>query len=51
MNPVRKGLVQVPEEWPFVIDRARMIERPGMITARPEASPYPEEQWKTHEKP
>ncbi|MDP2990311.1 MAG: hypothetical protein Q8O57_07080 [Kiritimatiellota bacterium] len=27
MNPVRKGLVQTTEEWPFVMDRIRMIEQ------------------------
>ena len=34
MNPVRKGLVQTPEEWPFLIDRLRLCG---------DASPHPAE--------
>jgi hypothetical protein len=31
-NPVRKGLVQSPEKWPFILDRTRLGR---------DASPYP----------
>ena len=33
MNPVRKGLVDTPGAWPYVMDRC-------YGAARPEASPY-----------
>ena len=45
MNPVRKGLVALPEEWPYIIDRTSESVESGVDgRAKPPAEPKDSEQ-------
>lgn len=46
MNPVRKGLVRSPDEWPHVLDRTSLTEDWGCVgRAKPPAEPLAPVVW------